>query len=117
MIVGVEGSRNFTDYSIFLRGMRTALSSMKENDKQFTIMSAGPVRTNEMVMEFSNVSERTLKSLGIKVKVVKVPHKWFLKNMHVIDHFLYFTLPKETISELVREAEDKDVDVGVYRYP
>ena len=116
MIIGIEGSRNFSDYSIFLRGMGTALSGMDENDKQLTIMSAGPVRINEMVMEFTNISERSLKARGIKVKVVKVPHKWFLTNMYVVNHFLFFTLPKETISELVRLAEDKDVEVGVYGY-
>ena len=116
MIVGIQGSRNFTDYSIFLRAMGTALSGLTEGDSEFTIMSAGPVRVNDMAMEFSNISERSLKARGIKIKVVKVPPSWFKKNMHVVDHFLYFTLPKETLSDLVREAEDKDVEVGVYRF-
>lgn len=116
MIVGMQGSRNFTDYSIFLRAIGTALSTLPEDDKEFTIMSAGPVRVNEMAMEFSNISERSLKARGIKIKVVKVPPAWFKKNMHVVNHFLYFSLPKETLSDLVREAEDKDVEVGVYRF-
>lgn len=116
MIVGMQGSRNFNDYTIFLRAMGTALSSLPEGSTEFTIMSAGPVRINEMAMEFSNISERSLKAQGIRIKVVKVPPKWFLSNMHVIDYFMYFSLPKETLSELVREAEDKDVEVGVYRY-
>lgn len=116
MIVGIQGSRNFNDYTIFLRAMGTALSMLPEDATEFTIMSAGPLRVNEMAMEFSNISERSLKARGIKIKVVKVPPKWFKSNMHVIDYFMYFGLPKEPTSDLVREAEDKDIEVGVYRY-
>jgi hypothetical protein len=36
--------------------------------------------------------------------------------MYVINYFMYFSLPKETPSDLVREAEDKDIEVGIYRY-
>lgn len=116
MIVGVQGSRNFNDYAIFLRAIGTSLSMLPEGADEFTIMSAGPLRVNEMAMEFSNISERSLKARGIKIKVVKVPPKWFKTNMHVVDYFMYFSLPKEPASDLVREAEDKDVEVGVYRY-
>jgi hypothetical protein len=116
MIVGIQASRNFSDYSVFLRAMGTALASVKTGDSEFTIMSAGPVNINAMAAEFSNISERSLKAQGIKIKVVKVPPKWFKSNMHVVNHFMYFSLPKETPSELVREAEDKDIDVGIYRY-
>jgi hypothetical protein len=116
MLVGMQGSRNFSDYAVFLRAMGTALASLKEGDTEFTIMSAGPSKVNSFAMEFSNVSERSLKARGIKIKVVKVPPSWFKSNMHEISYFMYFSLPKETPSDLVREAEDKDIDVGVYRY-
>lgn len=116
MIVGMQGSKNFNDYAVFLRAIGTALASIPDGDDEFTIMSAGPSRVNEFAMEFSNISERSLKSRGIKIKVVKVPPSWFKSNMHVISYFMYFSLPKETPSDLVREAEDKDIDVGVYRY-
>ena len=79
-------------------------------------MSAGPTNVNSFAMEFSNISERSLKARGIKIKVVKVPPSWFKSNMHVVNYFMYFSLPKETPSDLVREAEDKDIDVGIYRY-
>jgi hypothetical protein len=29
---------------------------------------------------------------------------------------MYFSLPKENVSDLVKDAEDKDIDVGIYRY-
>jgi hypothetical protein len=116
MIIGIQGSKKFTDYSVFLRAMGTALYSMKEDDDMFTIMSAGPSRLNSMGLEFSNVSERSLKARGIKIKFVKVPAEWFVKNMQEVDYFMYFSLPKEPTSPLVSRAEYNDIEVGVYRY-
>lgn len=116
MIIGIQGSRNFSDYNVFLRAMGTALYSIPEGDNQFTIMSAGPAKLNSMGMEFSNVSERSLKARGISIKFVKVPVAWFNSNMQVVSHFMYFSLPKEPVSPLVAKAEDLDLDVGIYRY-
>jgi hypothetical protein len=116
MIVAIQGTRNFNDYNIFLRAMGTALSSISEGDKTFTIFSAGPANINAMAMEFSNVSERGLKSRGIRIKLVKVPPKWIKENMSSVDYLAYFSKPKEPLSDLVDVAEDKDVEVGVYRY-
>lgn len=117
MIVGVQGSRNFNDYSVFLRAMGTTLSMLdKSGDKELTIMSAGPSKVNSFAMEFVNVSERSLKARGIRAKVVKMPMSWFRSNIHELEYFMYFSLPKEPVSDLVDEAEDKDIDVGIYRY-
>ncbi len=117
MIVGIQGSRNFNDYSVFLRAIGTTLSMLdKSGEKELTIMSAGPSKVNSFALEFVNVSERSLKARGIRAKVVKVPAAWFKTNMHDVDYFMYFSLPKESISDLVKEAEDKDIDVGIYRY-
>lgn len=116
MNIGVQGSRSFNDYAIFLRAMGTALSSIPEGDDQFTIFTAGTAQINTFVMEFSNVSERSLKARGIKIKFVKVPPSWIKENIHSIDYLAYFSKPKEPVSELVDLAEAKDISVGVYRY-
>jgi hypothetical protein len=117
MIVGVQGSRNFNDYSVFLRAIGTTLSMLdKAGDKELVIMSAGPSMVNSFALEFVNVSERSLKARGIRAKVVRVPAAWFKSNMHDINYFMYFSLPKESVSDLVKDAEDKDIDVGIYRY-
>ena len=92
MIIGIQSSRAFSDYNVFLRAMGTGLSSLSEGDTEFTIMSAGPAKINSMGMEFSNISERSLKSQGIKIKFVKVPVGWFTENMSVVDYFMYFSL-------------------------
>jgi len=114
MIIGIQGSRNFNDYSVFLRAMGTALYDLE--DGEFTILSAGPHKVNDMAMEFTNVSERSLKAKGIKAKVVKMPPVALKERLSDLDYFIYFSLPRETESDLVKEAQAKDVEVGIYRY-
>lgn len=116
MIIGVQASRNFDDYSVFLRAMGTALSMMNEGDPYFTIYSAGPAKLNSMALEFANVSERSLKARGIRVRVTKVPPYFIKNNIEDFAYFAYFSKPKEPTSELVKYAESKDAEVGVYRY-
>lgn len=116
MIVAVQASNRFDEYAIFLRAMGTALASMKEDDNQYLIYSAGPAKLNSMVAEFSNVSERSLKARGIRIRFFKVPSYWVKDNLEDIDYFAYFSKPKENVSDLVRAADAKDVEVGVYRY-
>lgn len=115
MIIGMHGSRNFNDYNVFLRAMGTALYDL-DGDTEFVILTAGPHRVNEMAMEFINISERSLKARGIKTKVVKMPPIALKERIHDLDFFIYFSLPKEPVSDLVHEAEKKDIEVAIYRY-
>ena len=116
MIVAIQGSKNFNDYNVFLRAMGVALSSLPEDDKEILMASAGPLNINSFAMEFTNISERSLKARGIRIKLIKVPPSWIKNNIHNIGYFAYFSKPKETLSELVDLAEAKDISVGVYRY-
>ena len=116
MIVAIQGTKAFNDYSVFLRAMGTALSEMKDEDKEFYIYSAGPTHINSMAMEFSNVSERSLKARGIRIKMIKIPPSWIKENIHSIGYFAFFSKPKEPVSSLVSYAESKDTSVGVYRF-
>lgn len=116
MIVAVQGTKSFDDYAVFLRAMGTALSLKKDDDKEITIFSSGPVNVNSMAMEFTNVSERSFKARGIKIKLVKIPPSWIKDNIHSLDYFAFFSKPKEPVSALVDLADSKDIEVGVYRY-
>ena len=116
MIVGIHGTPNFTEYNIFLRAMGTALSSMDKDDTEFLIYSAGPAKINSMALEFSNISERSLKSRGIKIRTFKVPPKWLKDNITTMDYLAFFSKPKENVSDIVKAAEAKDIEVGIYRY-
>jgi hypothetical protein len=115
MMVGIQGSRNFNDYSIFISGMAKVLVTMKAaDDKELVIFSAGPYRVNQMAQEYLNVSD--FKGRGIKTKFVPVPPMWFKKNHSIINHFAYFCNPKDSIPELVNFIDSKDVLNYVHRY-
>jgi hypothetical protein len=116
MILVVQGSKAFDEYAIFLRAMGTAMSSMDPEDNFIGIYSVGPHRINEMAMEFANISERSLKSRGIKIRVFKVPPSWVKENIHDVGYLAYFSKPKEPVSDLVKLGDAKDIEVGVYRY-
>jgi hypothetical protein len=116
MKIGIQGTKSFNDYTIFLRAIGTALSTMSDEDKEVVIFSAGPSVINSFGQEFSNISERSLKARGIKIKFVKVPPSWIKTNIHEIDYFAYFSKPKEPLSDLVILADTKDIEVGIYRY-
>jgi hypothetical protein len=114
MIIGVQGTTNFFDYSVFLSGMGAALYRMNSDDKVFTVFSAGPYNLNAMAQEFINVSN--FKARGIKAKLVKVPPSWFNDNFDIIDRFAFFANEKEHPSSVAKFLDTKDIDVQVYRY-
>lgn len=116
MIIAVQGTKSFKDYAIFLRAMTTALASMKEGDKDIFIYSSGPATTNSHAMEFANVSERSLKARGYRIQVRKVPPTWIKDNIDFIDHFAFFSLPKEPVSDVVDWAQKRDAEVFIYRF-
>lgn len=113
-MVGIQGSRDFNDYSVFLSGMALALRRVSSEEKMLTIFSSGPKRILDMAHEFVNVSD--FKSRGIKAKVVSVPESWFKQNYNSIEMFSYFCNEKESLSALSIFLDKKDVDVQVHRY-
>ena len=116
MIVVVQGSKDFNSYPVFLRAMGVALSSMKEDDSQFIIYSAGPAKINSFVSEFSNLSERGMKARGKKIKFYKVSLSWLYENISQADYLAYLSNPKEPTSKLVAEADLQNVEIGIFRY-
>lgn len=116
MIVGVQGTSNFSDYSVFMRAMGVAMSNMHEEDKEIFVYSAGPLKVNEFVMEFCNLSEKGLKLRGKKIKYFKVPAQWLEENISSFNYFAFLSKPKEPTSKLVASAESNNVEVGIFRY-
>ena len=116
MIVVVQGTSDFEDYSVFIRAMGVAMSGMNEDDKEFYVYSAGPARINSMVSEFCNLSERGMKARGKKIKYYKVPVQWVYENLDYVNYFAFLSKPKQPVSKLVAEAELKNIEVGIFRY-
>ena len=116
MIVVVQGTSDFDDYNVFIRAMGVAMSGMKGEDKEFYVYSAGPARINSMVSEFCNLSERGMKSRGMRIKYYKVPTSWVSENLEHVNYFAFLSKPKQPVSKLAAEAELKNIEVGIFRY-
>jgi hypothetical protein len=116
MIVGVQGTSGFSDYQVFLRSMGVAMSMLKDEDKEFNIYSAGPGNVNDMVSEFTNLSERGMKSRGKKIKFYKVAPSWIAENIDHFNYIAYLSLSNEANSKLVNKAQDHEVEVGIFKY-
>jgi hypothetical protein len=116
MIVAIQATRGFNDYSVFLSGMGNAMNQLDKEDKEILVYSAGPANLNAMGMEFVNVSERSLKGRGIKIKFYKIPPGWIDTNLSDIDYFAFFANKKEPLSPQVVRADAKDANAWVYRY-
>lgn len=116
MIVGVQGTSGFSDYKVFLRSMGVAMSMLKDEDKEFNIYSAGPGNINDMVSEFTNLSERGMKSRGKKIKFYKVAPSWIAENVSEFNYIAYLSLSNEGNSKLVSQAQDHKVEVGIFKY-
>lgn len=116
MIVAVQGTPEFNEYTVFLRAISVALSGMKEDDKEFVIYSVGPANINSFVSEFSNISEKGMKSRGKKIKFYKVAPQWLEENIEYVNYFAYLCKPKQKTSKLVATAELNNIEVGIFQY-
>jgi hypothetical protein len=112
--VAVQGTKEFADYSVFMRAMGVALSSI--GDQEFNVYSAGPATINSYTAEFCNLSEGGLKRRGIKVRYYKVPPSFIEDNMSDFDYFAFLSTPNQRPSKLAATAELSGVEVGVFRY-
>lgn len=116
MKIAVQGSKNFSDYNIFLRAMRTALYSMKPEDKTIELYPLGTHIVNNMAIGFSNIAEDELRPRGIKISCHQRPSSWGEKNVKEFDYIAYFCKPGEPFSKLVDLADELELNPGVYSY-
>lgn len=118
--IAIQGTKSFSDYSIFLRGMYSILAKL-DGTKQIVIYSAGPANINSMLDGFFNITSDTLKSNGVTTKIVPLPPKEIKNRFSEVDRFLYFCNPKESYTDLCSFFRSKDPDedpdfVTVWRY-
>lgn len=114
MNVAIQGTKEFSDYSVFMRAMGVALSSVE--DGEFNVYSAGPAQINSFTAEFCNLSERGLKQRGIKIKYFKVPPSYIESNVSSFDYFAFLSTPNQRPSKLAASAELAGVETGIFRY-
>ena len=116
MIIAVQGTNNFDDYNVFMRSMAVGMSMLAEDDKEILVYSVGPRRINNFVTEFCNITERSLKSRGIKIRYQKITLGWAEQNIANANYFIFLSKPGEYNSKLVAQAELAGVEVGLFRY-
>lgn len=115
MNVAVQGTKEFADYTVFMRAMGVALSSC--DDGEFNVYSAGPANINSFTSEFCNLSEEGLKRRGIKVRFHKVPPSYIEQNASAFSYFAYLSTPNQhRPSPLTSSMEMSGVEVGIFRY-
>jgi hypothetical protein len=116
MIIVVEGTKGFSDYEIFMRAMGVALSNAVVNN-EIQVWSAGPHKINNFTAAFCNSSENYLKQKGFKVTFSKTSPVWIAQNLSYVNYFAFFSLPKESLSRLVQQAQQvESCEVGIFRY-
>jgi hypothetical protein len=116
MKIAVQGTEKFNDYNIFMRAMAVAMSMLSENDKEILVYSVGPRQINNYVTEFCNITERSLKARGIKIRYQKVPLSWGEEHISTFNYLAFLSKPKEYNSKLVAIAELSGVEVGLFKY-
>lgn len=114
MNVAVQGTKEFYDYTVFMRAMGVALSSC--SDDEFNVYTAGPAQVNSFTSEFCNLSENGLKRRGIKVRFYKVPPSYIEENIESFDYFAFLSTPNQRPSKLTATAELAGVETGIFRY-
>jgi hypothetical protein len=114
MNVAVQGTKEFSDYNVFLRAMGVALSDV--SDDEFNVYSVGPAQINSFTAEFCNRSENSLKQRGIKVRYYKVPQSFIEENASSFDYFAFLSTPNQRPSRLTANMELNGVEVGIFRY-
>ena len=118
MMVVVQGTNEFNDYTIFLRAMGVMLSSMPPEDSEFTIYSVGSKESNihKFSMEFCNLSEKGMKGRGKKIKTYKAVDDWIKEYMSHMNYFAFFSKPNQQISALAKIAKNENVELGLFQY-
>lgn len=114
MIIAVEGTKNFSDYEIFMRAMGVALSQ-PNNENIIEVWSAGPHKINSFTAAFCNSAENYLKQKGYKVVFKKLPSTYVSENISYVSYLAYFSTKNDKTSRLVAEAEMTGIEVGIYR--
>lgn len=116
MIIVVEGTKAFSDYELFMRGMTVALSTPNDSN-EIQVWSLGPHKINSFTAAFCNSAENYLKSKGFRVSFSKVNVDWVKSNIGSVNYHAFFSLPKEQISKFTAYAQHQEgLEVGLFRF-
>ena len=111
MNILIESSSKFNDYPDFMRSMMVALS---DGDEEINLLCYKSHKLYSMALEFANVTEQSLKSRGIKLKVNRVADQQ-LDNLK-LNKMFYFCTPGEHLSPLAKKISNSGQEVVKFVY-
>jgi hypothetical protein len=125
MRILVAGSNDFADYQTFIRGVAVAIDETLNDEKDaegvlkektIHIYTAGPVNINNYTAEFTNMSERTIKAMGYKIKFHRHPYRQCVSNISnwKIERVVTFGIRDLTREPLAVTANFAGVQVNRY---
>lgn len=114
MIIGIQGSKHFKEYKSLMQAMVFGMRKVADQETEVLVYSAGPANINAYVAEFCNVTERSLKARGIKIKFFNVPPSWIEKNFDSLDYMFFMGTKNEKRSKLIDLADKRGVDTHVF---
>lgn len=118
MMVVVQATNEFKDYTVFLRAMGVVLSGMSQEDKELSIYAVGSKDSKiaEFAMEFCNVSEKGMKLRGKKINMYKTTDSWINQYLEKMNYFAFFSNEKQSTSTLAKKAKDQGIELGIFQY-
>jgi len=118
MMVVVQATNEFKDYTVFLRAMGVVLSGMSQDDNELAIYAVGSKDSKiaEFAMEFCNVSEKGMKLRGKKINMYKTTDAWINEYLKQMNYFAFFSNTKQSISVLAKRAKEQGVELGIFQY-
>jgi hypothetical protein len=114
MNVIVQGTKDFNDYTVFVRAMGVAMSDLK--DDEFNIYTVGPVNINNFTAEFTNKVEASMRSHGKRARFYRVPAATVEDTLDKFDYFAFFATPGDKLSHLYYVAQATDMETAIFRY-
>lgn len=118
MMVVVQATNEFKDYTVFLRAMGVVLSGMSQDDNELAIYAVGSKdsKVAEFAMEFCNVSEKGMKLRGKKISMYKTTDAWINEYLKQMNYFAFFSNTKQSTSSLAKKAKEQGVELGIFQY-
>lgn len=118
MMVVVQATNEFKDYTVFLRAMGVILSGMSQDDNELAIYAVGSKdsKVAEFAMEFCNVSEKGMKLRGKKISMYKTTDAWINEYLKQMNYFAFFSNTKQSTSSLAKRAKEQGVELGIFQY-
>jgi hypothetical protein len=118
MMVVVQATNEFKDYTVFLRAMGVVLSGMSQDDNELAIYAVGSKdsKVAEFAMEFCNVSEKGMKLRGKKISMYKTTDAWINEYLTQMNYFAFFSNTKQSTSVLAKKAKEQGVELGIFQY-